>query len=1317
MRKAIPRGLLTWIALLQVFLLTFGYVAPAAAATTNTDSDLLRVLTEYGVVRGDEKRNLNLEKPITRAEMITIMVRAVGAEDDVKYFTGLNKFVDVRPTDWFSGYINYGAVRELVKGDGTGYVRPNDQITWAEALTLLLRVVDREPVGGEWPSNVVVVAAELGLVPSGVSMLNIRQPAIRGDIFESLAKAITTLKTPTGETYIQKYIDNTPPSLTVNNIASPVNQERITVSGTVSQDAARVLVNGNAASISGTRWSATVSLNPGTNTLEVVAEDLAGNRATQSVSVERTYPVARIEITGPNKVVPNSTNTYTVKAYNQSGAEVALTGATASVQGNIGVFDLNTGKFVASSTPGKGQIVISLGNITKSIDVEVAGPDASARSLRIRPVNNGQPVSYTQEMTVEVEVLNATGQVATNDYGRSVTLAVSGVSGLTVTPTTAQTVAGVATFKVRTSNPGTINLTATSSGLTAATGIATFSTQIRVVLTASPSSLQVGTSNLTSRITATLQNEAGQAIANDTGNDIRITLSSSGTTGVLTDPYITIYRGLSNSTASGDDAFFTAGSDAGTATITGTITTGQNITVAGTTISVTAPNVGTAAKWDIVYPPGNPEPGPTPVYFSIRMADANGATVPVNFAFQLEVTTSNNEPKTNGIPQGVQLFLSGTNPVNPVSDGIAEGAYNDGDDVIVRTVGGMATFTLRYDKVGQVNIKVIGMPATNYAYGSDGSIGPAVAATHIPAQTFTINFTTQPTGVMLRADSALGNDKDVAAVRSGSGQTVKLRAYFTNGSLWVPGTSGYVTLEKVSGTSTYPVSSTTNVQVINGKAEFTVASTGQPGTDVYRIIDAKLPTGSPLANPTSANLSVVVQDQGPGSLTVLSAHGVKNGVPSGGWYNVAPDDTHLQMEIAPSNPSGYAVVSVYQPGYGQPFFTSEPINLSAGTVRILIPKANLPAGKMQYQVTLKNAVGETNPRVTTPDQITNAGYTSNIDITSVRYDRVDRRLYIYGSGFGYWGSQTPDTVNTHLMSIQDASMMRAGTPGAIVNLGPASVVGMSGNVITLDVTALQTALGALGGADVTLSASDGWYVRYNGEIARADTGAPVTPMAKIDYVVYDRANRRLILTGSGFSTGNLNPTHLKLQGSGTDLPLNGAQSTRISDIEWSLSVANLPNVINALDADLGYVLVTADGWFYDASATNMRQNSVLPIPIYERVMVSGVSYDATSKILTITGSGFSNGTVDVTKLKLVNTAPEPDVVGTLSGDWLTGSGQYTDTKIMIELKGSVYPGAADYKGSSLYIVGDAGWLVRTENGKSRISAPIPLYVLLLPPQN
>lgn len=1309
-----------WVALLQVLILCLALVVPVSAATSPSSSELLSILTHYRIVRGDERGNLNLDKPISRAEMITIMVRALGDEEEADFFKEFGPFKDVSADDWYAGYINYGAARKLVKGDGTGFVRPNANISWAEALTLLVRVINREPIGGDWPTNVMLTAAELGLVPSNVSMANINEPAIRGRIFESLAVAITTVETPNGRTYLQENVDSTPPSLSVNAITSPTDAEKVSVGGTTSSDAVRVTVNGKAAALNGTRWSTSVNLVAGANTLEIAAEDMAGNKETERVTVERNLPIARLEISGPNRVAPTTSAAYTVKAYNRSGDEVALTGVTGTVQGNIGVFNLQTGQFMAANTPGKGKIVVSYGNLSKSIDVEVLGANTTARSLRIRPVNNGLPVSSTQNMTVTVEVLDASGNVVTDDYGRHISLAASGISGLTVSPTTAQTSAGVATFTVRSSTPGTVSLSATSSSLNSDSAVATFSTNTRIVLTALPTSLLVGTNNVASRITATLQNEQGQAIPNNTGSDIRITLNSNGTDGILTDPYITIYRGLSNSTSSGDDALFNAGTNSGTANISGTITTGQNFTVSSTSVSVTAPQVGSATKWDLIYPPGNPMPN-TPAYFSVRASDGNGATVPGNYAFQLEVSTSNNEPKTNGIPEGVQLFLSGHN-VNPVSDGINEGVHNDGSDVIVRTVGGMATFTVQYNKVGQVHIKVIGMPGSTQAYGSDGSIGSSVSSVGLSSQTFTINFTTTPVGVSLVADSVLGNDKTIAAVRSGGGQTVKLRAYLTDGTRWVPGTTGYVTLEKVTGNSTYTPTNLTNATVTNGKVEFTVTSTGQPGTDVYRIKDAKTPSNQLLPNPISNELRVVVQDQNPGSVNVLAAHGLKNGIPGGGWYNVAPDDTHLQLELAPTNPTGVAIVKVYQNNYSQPFYSSDPVDLSTGTIRVLIPKSSLPNGRFQYQIALKNAVAETTPRVVTPDFITNAGYSTTMNISNARYDRVTNRLYIYGTGFGYSSSNNQDTVNTHLMNIVDASLNRS-TGGGTVNLGPATLVSVTGNLITLEVSPLSAALAQLSGSDVTLSTDDGWYVKSTGELGRADTGNLVTPMAKIDHVTYDRTNRRLVLTGSGFTTGTVNPSLLRLVKNGqNDILLNGASSFRISDMEWSLTISHMSNVVNALEADLGYTLTAADGWFYDQSQSSIRQSTVAGIPIYERVLVSSVSYDATNEILIINGSGFTNGTVNPSALSIVNTGPDPDVIRPIGGTWLTGvdgSGnpQFTDSKIMIKLTTNPLSGSDRLTGSSLYVVGNAGWLTRTVEGNSRMGAPIPLYVLLLPPQN
>jgi hypothetical protein len=51
-------------------------------------------------------------------------------------------YYDVRTTDWFYDYVTYATDEGYVEGYTDGYFRPNNYVTRAEALTILMRVAD-----------------------------------------------------------------------------------------------------------------------------------------------------------------------------------------------------------------------------------------------------------------------------------------------------------------------------------------------------------------------------------------------------------------------------------------------------------------------------------------------------------------------------------------------------------------------------------------------------------------------------------------------------------------------------------------------------------------------------------------------------------------------------------------------------------------------------------------------------------------------------------------------------------------------------------------------------------------------------------------------------------------------------------------------------------------------------------------------------------------------------------------------------------------------------------------------------------------------
>ena len=112
-------------------------------------------LAKLGIINGRTASEFAPAAPITRAELTTIVARM----SDAKY-EGKNLFDDI-DNHWAENYINVAASNKWIEGDGNGLFRPNDNITRAEVMVLINRVLGRLPESKddllegmtEWPDN------------------------------------------------------------------------------------------------------------------------------------------------------------------------------------------------------------------------------------------------------------------------------------------------------------------------------------------------------------------------------------------------------------------------------------------------------------------------------------------------------------------------------------------------------------------------------------------------------------------------------------------------------------------------------------------------------------------------------------------------------------------------------------------------------------------------------------------------------------------------------------------------------------------------------------------------------------------------------------------------------------------------------------------------------------------------------------------------------------------------------------------------------------------------------------------------------------
>ncbi len=92
-----------------------------------------------GYDNGDGTEVVRPENPITRAEVATIFYRLLDEESRNKFRTQENEFSDVNAGDWFNNNVSTVAAAGIVNGYDDGTFRPNQRITRAEFATIASR--------------------------------------------------------------------------------------------------------------------------------------------------------------------------------------------------------------------------------------------------------------------------------------------------------------------------------------------------------------------------------------------------------------------------------------------------------------------------------------------------------------------------------------------------------------------------------------------------------------------------------------------------------------------------------------------------------------------------------------------------------------------------------------------------------------------------------------------------------------------------------------------------------------------------------------------------------------------------------------------------------------------------------------------------------------------------------------------------------------------------------------------------------------------------------------------------------------------------
>lgn len=122
-------------------------------------------LTNLGILSGYPDGSFRPDETLTRAQFAKIAVHMLGKEDEAPSRISDAVFSDVPSNHWAGGYINYIAEKEIINGYPDGTFGAEDTITYAQALTILIRLLgySGEDVGYKWPEGYITRAATLGI--------------------------------------------------------------------------------------------------------------------------------------------------------------------------------------------------------------------------------------------------------------------------------------------------------------------------------------------------------------------------------------------------------------------------------------------------------------------------------------------------------------------------------------------------------------------------------------------------------------------------------------------------------------------------------------------------------------------------------------------------------------------------------------------------------------------------------------------------------------------------------------------------------------------------------------------------------------------------------------------------------------------------------------------------------------------------------------------------------------------------------------------------------------------------------------------------
>ena len=155
-------------AIFLIMMLIFQAVSFAAFTDIDISGNVGNAITQLvnlGILSGYPDGLFRPDGLLTRAQFAKIAVCMLGSESEASSLSGNDIFSDVDENHWASGYVNCIAQKGIINGYPDGSFGAEENITYAQALTILVRLLgySGEDVAYKWPDGYIKKAQSLGI--------------------------------------------------------------------------------------------------------------------------------------------------------------------------------------------------------------------------------------------------------------------------------------------------------------------------------------------------------------------------------------------------------------------------------------------------------------------------------------------------------------------------------------------------------------------------------------------------------------------------------------------------------------------------------------------------------------------------------------------------------------------------------------------------------------------------------------------------------------------------------------------------------------------------------------------------------------------------------------------------------------------------------------------------------------------------------------------------------------------------------------------------------------------------------------------------